>query len=51
VTVKYLLDTNVVSELRKQRAHGAVVAWLESIDDAQLYLSAATLWKIQAGLK
>ena len=24
----YLLDTNVVSELRKQRPHGGVVAWL-----------------------
>jgi predicted nucleic acid-binding protein len=47
----YLLDTNVVSELRKQRPHGAVVAWLESIDDAQLYLSAVTLGEIQAGIE
>ncbi|MGD9888364.1 MAG: type II toxin-antitoxin system VapC family toxin [Halothiobacillaceae bacterium] len=44
----YLLDTNVVSELRKKRPHGGVVAWLESIDDAQLYLSAVTLGEIQA---
>ena len=43
----YLLDTNVVSELRKQRPHGGVVAWLQSIDDAQLYLSAVTLGEIQ----
>jgi len=48
---KYLLDTNVVSELRKQRPHGGVVAWLESIDDAQLYLSAVTLGEIQAGIE
>ena len=27
----YLLDTNVVSELRKPRPHGAVVAWLQSV--------------------
>ena len=47
----YLLDTNVVSELRKQRPHGAVVAWLESLDDAQLYLSAVTLGEIQAGIE
>ena len=47
----YLLDTNVVSELRKQRPHGGVVAWLESIDDAQLYLSAVTLGEIQAGIE
>lgn len=30
----YLLDTNIVSELRKQRPHGGVVAWLESVADA-----------------
>jgi predicted nucleic acid-binding protein len=51
VTSTYLLDTNVVSELRKQRPHGGVVAWLESIDDAQLYLSAVTLGEIQAGIE
>lgn len=51
MTTMYLLDTNVVSELRKQRPHGGVVAWLESIDDAQLYLSAVTLGEIQAGIE
>ena len=47
----YLLDTNVVSELRKPRPHGAVVAWLESVDDATLFLSAVTLGEIQAGVE
>lgn len=47
----YLLDTNVVSELRKPRPHGGVVAWLESMDDTQLYLSAVTLGEIQAGIE
>lgn len=47
----YLLDTNVVSELRKQRPHGGVVAWLESLDDAQLHLSAATIGEIQAAIE
>jgi predicted nucleic acid-binding protein len=51
VTQRYLLDTNVVSELRKPRPHGGVVAWLESLDDAQLYLSAVTLGEIQAGIE
>ncbi len=51
MTSAYLLDTNVVSELRKQRPHGGVVAWLESIDDTQLYLSAVTLGEIQAGIE
>ena len=47
----YLLDTNVVSELRKPKPHGGVVSWLESVDDAQLYLSAVTIGEIQAGIE
>lgn len=47
----YLLDTNVVSELRKTRPHGAVVAWLQTIADADLHLSAVTLGEIQAGIE
>lgn len=51
MTILYLLDTNVVSELRKQRPHAGVVAWLQSTDNAQLYLSAVTLGEIQAGIE
>jgi predicted nucleic acid-binding protein len=47
----YLLDTNVVSELRKPRPHGGVVAWLQSVDDRDLHLSAVTLGEIQAGIE
>lgn len=47
----YLLDTNVVSELRKPRPHGAVLAWLQGIDDVQLFLSAVTIGEIQAGIE
>jgi predicted nucleic acid-binding protein len=47
----YLLDTNVVSELRKPKPHGAVVAWLRSVDDAQLFLSAVSIGEIQAGIE
>jgi len=47
----FLLDTNVVSELRKPKPHGAVVAWLRRIDDRQLHLSAVTLGEIQAGIE
>jgi predicted nucleic acid-binding protein len=47
----YLLDTNVVSELRKPRPHGAVVAWLQTVADADLHLSAVTLGEIQAGIE
>lgn len=47
----YLLDTNVVSELRKKKPHGAVVAWVQSVDDKDLYLSSVTLAEIQAGIE
>ncbi|WP_073356413.1 type II toxin-antitoxin system VapC family toxin [Lampropedia hyalina] len=47
----YLLDTNIVSELRRPRPHGGVVAWLESVDDAHLFLSAVTIGEIQAGIE
>lgn len=47
----YFLDTNVVSELRKPRPHGAVVAWLKSVDDASLHLATVTLGEIQAGIE
>ncbi|PPD12556.1 type II toxin-antitoxin system VapC family toxin [Methylophilus sp.] len=47
----YLLDTNIVSELRKPRPHGGVVAWLETIADEDLFLSAVTLGEIQAGIE
>lgn len=47
----YLLDTNVVSELRRPRPHGAVLAWLQAVDDAQLFISAVTLGEIQAGVE
>lgn len=47
----YLLDTNVVSELRRPKPHGAVVAWLQTLEDRQLYVSAVTLGEIQAGIE
>ncbi len=47
----YLLDTNVVSELRRPRPHGAVIEWLKSVDDSSLYLATVTLGEIQAGIE
>jgi toxin FitB len=48
---QYLLDTNVVSELRKPRPHGAVVAWLSDQEEEQLFLAAATMGELQAGIE
>ena len=47
----YLLDTNVISELRKPKPHGAVVAWVQSIEDKDLFLSAVTIGEIQEGIE
>jgi predicted nucleic acid-binding protein len=47
----YLLDTNIVSELRRPRPHRGVIAWLESTQDADLHLSVVTLGEIQAGIE
>jgi|SRR5579859_1416215 len=47
----YLLDTNVVSELRKSKPHGAVIAWIQSVPDDQLFISALTLGELQAGVE
>jgi predicted nucleic acid-binding protein len=48
----YLLDTNVVSELRKAnsaRVDGGVKAWAESVDKEATFLSAITLLELELG--
>ena len=47
----YLLDTNVVSELRKPKPHGAVLQWIQGVSDADLHVSAVTIGEIQAGIE
>ena len=47
----YLLDTNIVSELRRTRPHGAVAAWIKDVSDADLHLSAVTFGELQAGIE
>lgn len=47
----WLLDTNVVSELRKRKPHGAVVSWIKRIPDEALFISVVTLGEIQAGIE
>jgi len=46
---RYLLDTNVVSELRKKKPHGAVIAWLNGLREDQKLLCASTIGELQAG--
>lgn len=46
----YLLDTNVISELRKTKPHGAVLSWIDSVPESAIFLSAVTLGEIQRGI-
>jgi len=48
---RYLLDTNIISEVRKSRPHGGLLAWLSNLRDEQLSLSAVTLGELQAGVE
>lgn len=47
----YLLDTNIVSELRRQKPHGAVLTWFEGVEDDRLFISSVTIGEIQAGIE
>ena len=47
----FLLDTNVVSELRKPKPHGGVVAWISAQAASSLYLSAMTIAELQRGVE
>jgi hypothetical protein len=49
--VMYLLDTNIISELRRARPHAGLVAWVTSIAPEQLFISAGTLGELQAGVE
>ena len=47
----YLLDTNVVSELRKPKPHGGVLAWMSALPESQLFISAVTIGELQLGIE
>lgn len=49
----YLLDTNVLSELRKRRSgkiDPAVEAWAGSVDQADMFLSVITIMEVELGV-
>jgi len=49
--VTFLIDTNVVSELRRTRPHGAVLAWRRSVPLHQLAIPAIVIAEIQSGIE
>jgi toxin FitB len=48
--MKYLLDTNVLRELGKTTPHKNVAAWLKTVDDADLAISALSVREITKGI-
>ncbi len=48
---RYLLDTNIISEIHKPRPHGAVLAWFMGLRNEQICLSAVTLGELQEGIE
>ena len=48
---RYLLDTNIISEIHKPKPHGGVLAWFDTLRDEQVCLSAVTLGELQDGVE
>ncbi len=46
----FLLDTNVVSDLRKPRPNGGLVDWIASTDEHMLYISVLTIGELRIGI-
>lgn len=49
--VSYLLDTNVISELRKSQPHGTVRNWFNDISEDDIFLSTLTIGEIRYGIE
>ena len=50
--MSYLVDTNIISEVRKRdQCNPNVAAWYASIDDADIYLSVLVLGAIRKGIE
>ncbi len=47
----YLLDTNVLSEARKQRPDPNVITWLDSVSSSEIFLSVLTVGEIRQGIE
>lgn len=49
--MKYLLDTNIVSELVAKRPDPRVTGWLDRLDPSEIYLSVITIGEINKGIE
>lgn len=50
--MKYLVDTNVISEVRKGlRCHGSVAAWWSTVSTTEIFLSVLTIGETRKGIE
>lgn len=49
--MKYLLDTNILSELKKPKPNQKVVNFIESLEDEMLYISCISIGEIKHGIE
>jgi predicted nucleic acid-binding protein len=49
--VKFLLDTNTVSEWVKPRPNAGVIDWMDSVDDDQVFISVVSLAEVRYGIE
>ena len=49
--MRYLLDTNVISELVARQPDQAVLTWIEALDQTAVYLSVITIGEIHRGIE
>ncbi len=49
--MKYLLDTNVISELVTKKPNPRVIAWVDSLEPNSIYLSAVTIGELRKGIE
>lgn len=49
--MRYLLDTNVISQITKDRPNEHVIRWMDGREEEDLFLSVATLLEIRVGIE
>ena len=49
--MRYLLDTNVISEPMKARPNGGVVGWLSGLDEDEAYISVVAITELRYGIE
>jgi predicted nucleic acid-binding protein len=49
--MRYLLDTNVISELIARHPNKRVIHWLDQLDPASIYLSSITIGELRKGIE